>query len=367
MRGSILSFLLMYAVLALAGADFYAILGVSRSATEKEIKAAYRALSKKYHPDKNIGDESAQAKFMEIGGAYEVLIDQEKRQIYDQFGEEGLQGQRGGGGQNPFGDMFQQFFNGGQQQQRQKPKAQTLSLGVGATLYDYFNGKQADTAIRITDICDHCNGSGSNDGKLQTCTTCNGRGMIRKTQKFGPGMVQQFDMPCQVCRGQGKQIKNPCKVCHGQAVVEKEKLINIHVQPGSESGNIEILKGEGQRLPNVEPGDLQIIYQEDPSLNMGYRRSGHNLYRTELITLNESLHGGWSRDIDFLDSYHPKLKLSKDQGDMTPDGHVDIIRGKGMPLKDDIDEFGDLYVEYRVVYPLGASNDKIKKVLRDEL
>lgn len=355
-------------VFVLAGKDFYEILGVSKSATDKQIKAAYRQLSKKFHPDKNIGDESAQAKFMEIGGAYEVLIDAEKRKIYDTYGEEALKGGGPQPGQGGFGDMFQQFFNGGGQQQQQgKPKAQTVALGVGATLHDYFNGKESDIVIRITDLCDNCNGSGSNDGKLHKCTTCKGRGRIRKTQQIGHGMMQQFEMPCQSCRGSGKMIKSPCSKCHGQTVVENERIINVHITPGSKGGHIEILQGQGARMPNVEQGDLQIVFQEDPEGNLGYRRSGDNLYRTEIISLNESLKGGWARDIDFFDNYNPKLTLSREEGELTPDGFVQIIRGKGMPLADDPDEFGDLFVEYHVVYPMGMAHSKFNKMLRDEL
>lgn len=363
--------LLCYAaflVLAVAGKDFYQILGISRSASDKEIKAAYRQLSKTYHPDKNIGDESAQAKFIEIGGAYEVLIDAEKRKIYDQYGEEGLKQGAGGQHHGGFGDMFQQFFNGGQQQQQQgKPKAQTVALGVGATLKDYFNGKESDITVMITDICDHCDGTGSNDGKLHKCSTCKGRGRIRRNQQIGHGMVQQFEMPCQSCRGSGKQIKNPCSKCHGQTIFEKEKIINVHVTPGSKGGAIEILHGQGARIPNVEQGDLQIIFQEDPEGNLGFRRSNNNLYRTEVISLNESLKGGWSREIDFLDDYNPKLTLSREKGELTPDGFVQIFRGKGMPLAEDPDDYGDLYIEYHVVYPIGMAQNKFNKMLRDEL
>lgn len=348
-----------------AGRDFYQILGVSRNASDKEIKAAYRQLSKKYHPDKNSGDDSAQAKFMEIGGAYEVLIDAEKRKIYDTYGEEALkQGGQPGGGHGGFADMFSQFFNGGQPQG--KPKAQALGVGVGATLEDYFNGKASDVAIMVTDLCDKCQGSGSNDGKLHKCSTCKGRGRIRKTQQMGHGMVQQFEMPCQACRGSGQQIKNPCKKCHGKAVVDREKIINVHVTPGTKPG-VEILEGQGSRFPNVEPGDIQIVFQEDPSGNMGYRRVGANLYRTEAISLNESLRGGWSREIDFLDHYNPKLTLTREPGELTPDGFVQHIHGKGMPLADDPDDFGDLFIEYRVVYPLGMAHSKFDKMLKDEL
>lgn len=362
MQKSLQIFILLLSLLSvvIAGADYYKILGVGRNANEKEIRNAYRQLSKKYHPDKNPGDESAQHKFMEISNAYDILMDSEKRQIYDRYGEEGLQGGAPNGGARH--DPFANFF--GQQRQGQ-PRAQDVASEITFTLKDFYNGKNADFEINLVDICDHCRGSGSEDGLLDKCGDCNGRGRITQRLNFGNGMVQQIESVCPKCRGKGQSIKHKCKTCKGHGAYEQKKTFNIHLSPGAPRNHIEVFQGKGPTQPGVLAGDLRVTLKENSSDNLGYRRVGKSLYRTEVLSLKEALYGNWSREIPFFDNYDAKIQISREEGVPVNHGDVEIIKGKGMPIFNGNDEFGDLYIEYVVVFPLG--NKKVLQNLHDEL
>lgn len=345
----------------LAGQDYYKLLGVDRNADEKQIRNAYRQLSKKYHPDKNPDDESAQHKFMEISNAYDVLMDSEKRQIYDRFGEEGLQ--NGGQQQQQHNDPFRGFF--GQQFNQGPPRGQDVQTFVEYSLKDFYNGNNHDLEISITDICETCDGSGSSDGLKHNCDKCNGHGRIIQTVNLGPGMMQRIETACPLCHGSGKQIKNKCKKCSGNGFYDHKKSINIHVSPGLPRNHVEVLENQGPRKPGIIAGNLHVVIKESASDNLGYRRVGNNLYRSEVLSLKEALYGDWSRSIDFFDNYDPKITISRKKGQSVQNGQVEIIRGKGMPIYNGNDEFGDLFIEYIVILPLG--NKKLLKNLHDEL
>lgn len=356
--------------ITVAGEDYYKILGVSRNADEKEIRNAYRQLSKKYHPDKNPDDENAQHKFMEISNAYDVLMDSEKRQIYDAYGEDGLKNGGNGGRGGPQGggggfDPFREFFGG--QFNRGPPRAQDVATEIKITLKDFYNGKNVDLKLDLMDSCEVCKGTGSADGVKHSCDTCQGRGRILQRRNFGNGMIQQIETVCPNCRGQGNLIKNKCKTCHGQGAYQHSKIFNVHVNPGSPRNHAEIFEQQGPSQPGVLPGNLQVFVREDFTKdNLGYRRVGNNLYRTEVLSLSESLKGGWSREIPFLDNYDPVIKIERKKGITVQNGEVEIIKGKGMPLHNSIDEYGDLFIEYIVILPT-KNQDKLLKSLHDEL
>ncbi|OUM52535.1 hypothetical protein BVG19_g1735 [[Candida] boidinii] len=354
---------------ALAGADYYQILGVDRNADERTIKTAYRQLTKKYHPDKNPENEEAHNKFLQIGEAYEVLTDSEKRKIYDMYGEEGLKN----GGQpqgDPF-DMFANFFGGGGAnfgqggRQGGKPRGHDTAVQVEFTLEEFFNGVEREFNVQMTNLCDHCRGTGSEDGEMHTCNRCKGRGRILKKRKLGPGMIQQFETHCDGCGGTGQQIQKKCHSCGGQTTLKKDRTYSSHLSPGTPREFVETLSGEGDQNPKWVPGDLRVIFKESDNSNFGYRRIGNNLYRNEIISLNESLSGNWERVIPHLDSYDNTLKISREKGKIVLDGEVEIIKNKGMPIHGSNDEFGDLFIEYKVIYPAG--NPSAIKKLRDEL
>jgi DnaJ-related protein SCJ1 len=354
---------LSFISIVIAGEDYYKILGVDKNADEKEIRNAYRQLSKKYHPDKNPGDESAQHKFMEISNAYDILMDSEKRQIYDRYGEEGLKNGGQGGGRQRGGDPFSNFFN--QQFRQGPPRAQDVNSELEFTLADFYNGKNIDFQISLMDVCDSCKGTGSSDGLKHECSDCRGNGRILQRRNLGHGMIQQMEVICPKCRGSGKEIKHKCKSCQGQGAYSQQKHFNLHLTPGSPRNHVEKFEGKGPTQPGVVAGDLNVILKENKDENLGYRRVGKNLYRTEVLSLKEAFGGNWTRDIPFFDSYDPKITLSRAQGKSIQNGEVEIIKGKGMPVFHGNDEFGDLFIEYVIVFPLG--NQKVLENLHDEL
>lgn len=351
-----------------ADVDYYKVLGVSRSASNKEIKSAYRNLSKKYHPDKNPGDDEAHHKFIEVGEAYDVLGDEEKKSTYDRFGSEAVKngGNGGGGHHDPFGgfDPFGGMFGGGHGRQRGgKPRGRNTEVTLDVSLRDFFKGKEVDFSVMMQNVCGHCSGTGSDDGKDHQCSACNGSGVKTVRRQLAPGMFQQMQTTCDKCSGRGKTYKTPCKQCGGHGVERGRREYKVWVDPGVPRDHTHVLKGEGDQSPDWIAGDLYCRFVETSKENWGYRRREQNLYRTEPLTLKEALAGGWTREIPHFDDEN--VTISKKAGETVMNGHVDIIKGKGMPLKDNTDEFGDLIIEYVVINPGGVS-DKTK-FIRDEL
>lgn len=335
------------------GQDYYAILGLSKDASDKEIKSAYRQLSKKYHPDKNPGDEEAHHKFIEVGEAYDILGDSEKRQKYDQFGADafknGGQGGQGGGFHDPF-DLFNQMF-GHQGGFGGRPRGQNYKIQNHLTLKEFYNGGVFAFHMPLDEICDKCSGSGSADGKVDTCGTCQGRGIVVQMIRMGM-MTQQIQQQCPHCGGKGQVIKHPCKQCQGTKVVKREKSFSFPFEGGVPRNHMDVKQGEADKSPDHDAGDLILEYKETEHGNLGYRRRGNNLYRTEVLTAKEALNGGWSREIEFLDS-KKKVKLSRGKGTMIFNGDIEIVKGFGMPIYQS-KGFGDLYIDY-VVLPEGNS------------
>lgn len=352
---------------AVCEADYYKVLGVGKKATEKEIKSAYRALSKKFHPDKNPGDEDAHHKFIEVGEAYEVLSDSEKRSTYDRYGHDGLKngGQPrggGGGGFDPFADFFG-FGRQQQQQQRGRPRGNDAHVNIDLTLKDFYTGLEFKFETEMQNLCPKCEGTGSSDGKKHKCGGCNGSGMKIIKKQLAPGMFQQFQTTCNECGGKGKIISKPCKHCGGEAVVRGSRHHEFFVEPGTPRDAIHKVKGEGDHSPDWDSGDLLVHMRERPNANYGYRRRGDNLYRTEVLSLKEALLGDWKREIIFFDN-DENITLTRKKGEVVSDGDIQIVKHKGMPITEGAEEFGDLIIEYKVVYPGGA---KDQKLFRDEL
>merc|ERR1712000_549606 len=210
------------------GRDFYKILGIQRDATDRQIKKAYRTLSKKWHPDKNSSPE-AKTKFADISAAYEALSDEEKRRIYDQEGEEGLsQEAQGRGGRN------------------QKQQFPALHIELPITLKDIYNGRTFRIMNKKTILCQKCRGTGSdNPDDVKKCTKCRGTGVVTTTRQIGPGFVQQMQSECPVCKGKGKIIKTKCTKCHGSKVEHgHEEELTVVVEQGMPDGEEIILEQE---------------------------------------------------------------------------------------------------------------------------
>lgn len=352
--------LLLVALLQyVSGQDYYAILGLSKDASDKEIKSAYRQLSKKYHPDKNPGDEDAHHKFIEVGEAYDILGDSEKRQKYDQFGADafkngGQGGQEGGGFHDPF-DLFNQMFgNQGGFGGQQRPRGQNYRVQNELTLKEFYNGGVFAFHMPLDEICDKCSGSGSADGKVDNCGTCQGRGIIVQMIRMGM-MTQQIQQQCPHCAGKGQVIKHPCKQCHGNKVVKREKSFSFAFEGGVPRNHMDVKRGESDKSPDQEAGDLILEFKENDRENLGYRRRGNHLYRTEVLTAKEALNGGWSREIEFLDSTK-KVKLSRGKGIMVFNGDIEVVEDFGMPLFQS-KGFGNLYVDYVILPESNASID----------
>ncbi|KAK9245825.1 hypothetical protein V1506DRAFT_537209 [Lipomyces tetrasporus] len=342
----------LFAALAVAGADYYKILGIDRSATEKEIKSAYRQLSKKYHPDKNPGDKEAAAKFVELAEAYEALYDQEKRDIYDRYGEEGLkQRTNGGGGPQQHGDPFDLFsrFFGGQGHFRGTRRGPNMETRVDVSLTDLFKGITFDFSVPVQAICEACGGTGSEDGKRHQCPTCQGRGIKVVRRQLAPGMYQTVQMPCDQCHGHGNVISHVCPVCNGAKVARETRTHTITVEKGTPKATRLVFENEADESPDWEAGDLYVEVQEKRDENMGYRRRGADMFRVEVLSGREALKGGWKRDITFLDGSN--ITISRKVGETVQNGEKQMIKGKGMPRWKQPGKFGDLFIEYVVILP----------------
>lgn len=355
---------LLALICGVLAADYYEILGVSRDATEKELKKAYRALSRQHHPDKNRGDETSAQKFIEISQAYEVLSDPEQRKIFDRYGEDGLKngGQGGFGGmhQDPM-DLFQHFFAGGgmggfhQGGARQGHNTMTT---LKASLQDMYVGKKVEFGVRMKGVCDECDGTGSADGHREKCSVCNGHGQRIIRHQLAPGMVQQMQTICDVCHGKGTTITKPCSVCHGERVVEEDRKYNIFLEPHAEQQWDYVLEGEGDQNPDWIPGHLVVRITQSEEDNMGYRRRGFDLFRDEVLSAREAHQGGWKRTLTHLDQ-SSTVVLSRKQGQTVYNNMVEKIVGEGMPKSDY--EYGDLFIRYKVV------GDAVKPDRHDEL
>ncbi len=253
--------------------DYYEVLGVEKSASADEIKKAYRKSAMKYHPDRNPGDKEAEEKFKELGEAYEVLSDDEKRSRYDQFGFAGVDPNYGGGdggygsgfgGFGDFGDLgdiFGSFFGGGSSRrsnQNAPRRGENIGVRLDLTFEEAAFGCEKDVSAQRIENCSQCSGSGSADGKIEVCSQCNGSGQVRTVQNF-MGMQMQSTATCPQCSGRGKIIKNPCSTCRGKGKVRRTQKIRIKVPAGIDDGQVIPCRGEGNVGANGGPsGDLLV-------------------------------------------------------------------------------------------------------------
>lgn len=339
---------------------YYDALGVNSSASEEEIKRAYRKLALKYHPDKN-KDEGAQEKFKEISVAYDVLSDPEKRKRYDQFGEKGLSGE---GGIDP-SDIFSSFFGGGSRS-RGEPKPKDIVHEHAVPLEHFYNGKVVKLAIMRDRLCDECNGSGANKpGVDAKCRECQGRGVQVVTRQLGPGFIQQMQVQCRSCGGKGSALKpeDRCKKCNGEQVVKDKKIFEVNIEKGMKKGDAVTFRGEGDQIPGVRlAGDIIIILDQKP--HSVFVRKGNHLYLERTISLSEAL-TGFQLEVTHLDGR--KLAIRPVPGSCVDPDHLWAINREGMPLpKTGGSERGHLLVKFSVKYPQSVSeNDAttLRKVL----
>ncbi|KAI9315561.1 hypothetical protein BX666DRAFT_1956892 [Dichotomocladium elegans] len=321
---------------------YYDSLGVSPSATESELKKAYRKLALKYHPDKN---PNAGDKFKEISHAYEILSDPEKRQLYDQYGEEGLSGMGGGmDAEDLFSQLFGGgFFGGGGGGHGSRPRrTKDIVHQLRVSLADLYNGKVSKLAVNKHILCPKCDGAGGKN--VKECQTCKGRGFTVMMRQMGP-MVQQVQQPCSACQGQGETIGEKCTDCSGRKVKNDRKIIEVHVDKGMKDGQRITFAGEGDQAPHMEPGDIIIVLTQQPHPH--FIRRGNDLVYEAKIDLLTALAGGQFA-IPHLDDR--VLLVSILPGEAIRPGMVKTIPHQGMPTYRHHD-FGNLYIKFTIDFP----------------
>ena len=338
--------------------DFYKLLGVSKNASEAEIKQSYRKMAMKYHPDRNKENpEQAEIKFKQIKEAYEILSDSKKRAAYDQFGHAGVdpsmgggRGGFGGGAENfsdIFGDVFGDIFGGGRQQQRSNvQRGSDVLYNLELTLEEAVGGTETTLKVPVLTTCGECSGSGAKKGSSPiTCSTCHGHGQVRMQQGFFS--VQQA---CPTCHGTGKQIKDPCPKCYGQGRVKETKTLSVKVPSGVDTGDRIRLAGEGEAGVNGGPsGDLyvQVKVKDHPI----FTRDGANLYCEVPISYPTACLGG-EIEVPTLDG-KVMLKIPAE----TQTGKLFRLRGKGVkPVRGGA--VGDLLCRVQLETPVHLTKEQ---------
>lgn len=342
----------------MAKRDYYEVLGVSKTATDDEIKKAYRSLAKKYHPDV-CKEPDAEAKFKEVQEAYEVLSDSTKRQQYDQFGHEGPNGGNGfdgfnfgGGGFGGFEDIFSSFFGGGSRSQtRNGPtRGRNIKTSITLTFEEAAFGVEKEITLNKLETCKDCSGTGAMSGKdIETCPKCHGRGRIVVEQNSFFGRVQT-ETTCPNCNGKGKIIKNKCTTCHGDGRIKTVSKIKVRIPSGVEDEQTLTISGKGEAGPNGGMnGDLYINVNVKP--HDLFERDGVNLYLEMPITFSQAALGD-SVEVPTLDG---KCLLKVPSGTQT--GTKFRIPGKGIK-NSRTGETGNLYVVVRIITPTKLSSEQ---------
>ena len=353
--------------------DYYEVLGVSKTATDEEIKKAYRKLALKYHPDYNPGDKTAEEKFKEINEAHEVLSDPDKRKRYDQFGFAGVDpnyaaSQGGAGGFGGFGgvdlgDIFGDIFGGGfggfaGGSARSNPnaprKGQDIRVRITLSFDEAVHGCKKNITITRQQTCTECNGSGAAPGTTpEVCPDCNGRGYTVQQQRT-PFGVMQSQQPCTRCGGKGKLIKTPCKVCHGSGRVATKKTLEVNIPMGIDDDQSIALRGMGDAGTNGGPaGDVIVMVTVRP--DDLFQRDGYDVWVTIPITFSQAVLG----DDITVPTIDGKVEYTLPEG--TQSGTTFRLRGKGIQYLNGRGR-GDMYVKCDVEIP-----KKLNKTQREAL
>jgi len=341
-------------------ADYYEVLGVSREASDQELKSAYRRLALKYHPDRNPGDHAAEEKFKQASEAYQVLCDADKRAAYDRYGHAGLGSS--GFGSSPFGgsvdlgdifgDLFGEMFNvgGSQRSSTRQQRGDDLRFDLTIDFESAIFGAETEVKIRRLETCQVCQGRGSASGRGPTvCTQCQGRGQIRYQQGFF-----SVARTCNACRGAGTIIADPCQACHGETRVTKELKLTVKVPPGVEDGTRIRYSAEGDAGRSAGPrGDLYIVLSIRP--HDFFERDGHDLHCVVPISFPQAALGA-------------EITVPAIDGDVTvkiPEGTQSgkeiRVRGRGVPFLNDHGR-GDLVVQVLVQVPRKLSRQQREQV-----
>ncbi len=348
----------------MAKQDYYELLGVEKTATDVEIKKAYRALAMKYHPDRNPGDKDAELKFKEVTEAYEILKDGQKRAAYDRYGHAafsqgagaggfgggfggfnfGFGGGNAGGFGSIFEDIFSEFMGGaagrGRAQQSAGRRGADIRYDLEITLEEAFAGLKKEIEIQTAVQCDECGGTGAEKGsKAETCDMCHGTGRVRRQAGF---FIEE--RPCPTCHGTGRVIKNPCKKCKGTGKVSQKKTLEINIPAGIDSDNRMRLSGQGEAGANGGPnGDLYIFVHVKP--HPIFKRDGADLHCDIPVSMTTAALGG-TIEIPCIDGTKEKVTVSAG----TQTGEEVRLRKKGMSVLQS-KSVGDLFVRFKVETP----------------
>ena len=355
--------------------DYYEILGVSKTASDDELKKAFRKKAKQWHPDANPDNKKeAEAKFKEVNEAYEVLSNPQKRQMYDQFGtadpqQAGFGGGPFGGGNGYYsystsdfgdfgdlGDIFSSFFGGGFGGQKSKNssgprKGADLKYNMDISFEESFLGVEKEINISRNETCTTCNGNGAKPGtNVVTCSMCGGTGQIRQVQNTILGQMQTTKT-CNNCNGSGKVIKDPCDTCHGKGTIRKQAKIKVKIPAGIDNGQTVVLRGEGE--PGVKGGPKGDLY-----INIGvrkhhiYTRNGNNVYCNIPITFTQATLGA---DIEVPMVDGSKVTYKVPEG--TQPGAKFVIKNKGFKAVNSTYQ-GDFVFEVQVQVPKRLSKEQ---------
>ena len=358
----------------MAKRDYYEVLGVEKSADQEAIKKAYRKLAVKYHPDRNPGDKEAEDKFKEATEAYEVLSDEKKRPLYDQYGFAGVDGMDQGGGAQyshafhdfsdlfggaggGFSDIFDSIFgggfSGGSSRSRGGPSSgSSLRYDLNIQFKDAVYGTTATIRFKHNEACEQCQGSGAAAGaSKKTCPTCHGAGQVRQGNGFFT--IQQT---CPTCRGKGTSIDKPCTYCRGTGIQEKNKSMSLKIPAGTDNGKRIVISGQGDAGENGGPaGDLVIVIHVDN--HQYFERDGYDLYCAVPISMSQAVLG-CEVTVTGLDG--KKIDIKVPEG--TQHGKLLRIKNEGVPYTNSSKK-GDLYIQVQVEVPTKL-NSKQKELLK---
>lgn len=339
--------------------DYYEVLGVSKSATDDEIKKAYRNLAKKHHPDVNQGDNESETKFKEANEAYETLRDSQKRAKYDQFGHDGPYqnaGFEGGFGGVDLGDIFESFFSGGSQRRRGPARGNDLKFSMTITFNEAAFGAEKEISLNKYQKCSTCKGTGAKPGtSAETCRHCGGTGQVKTAQRTPFGQFSS-SRACDVCHGEGKIIKEPCTQCRGAGKEKKQATIKVNIPSGINDGETISLRGEGEPGEKGGPaGDLYLTMRVKQ--HEIFKREGYDVYCYMPITFVQATLG----DEIEVPTLYGKVKYNMPEGTQT--GTKFRLRGKGINNLRGSGK-GDQYVIINVEIPKKL-NSKQKEMLKE--